>query len=196
MIAVRAGQGPAAAEFRIDPEASRIVVHVGRSGVFAFAGHDHEVSVPAFTGTIRLDRMDIIRSEISVRFDTTAMKVTGKGEPAEDVPEVQRVMRSERVLDVERHPEIRFVSRRLSITERSADTVKARIDGHLTLRGITKPIVVPVDVRLSADRITATGKAIVRQTLFGIHPVTAGAGTVKVKDEVEVVFTVVAHPAP
>ena len=51
----------------------------------------------------------------------------------------------------------------------------------------------PVDVQLSANRVTATGKTEVRQTAFGIKPVKAGGGTVKVKDEVEVVFTIVAR---
>jgi hypothetical protein len=51
----------------------------------------------------------------------------------------------------------------------------------------------PVEVRLSADRLTANGRATVRQTDFGIRPVTALAGTVKVKDEVDIVFSIVAR---
>lgn len=194
-IATRAGSGLTAKEFRIDPASSKMTVHVGRSGLFAFAGHDHEVAVPAFTGLVTMDRTDVSRSKLSVQFNAAAMTVTGKGEPPEDVPEVQRVMLSDRVLDVERHPKISFVSSRISLVQRSADRMKLRIDGQLTLRGITRPVTVPIEVRLSADRLTATGKATVRQTLFGIRPVTAGAGTVRVKDEVEVVFMVVARPA-
>lgn len=70
-----------------------------------------------------------------------------------------------------------------------------RVEGQLTLRGIARPLMVPVELRLSGDRLTATGKTTVRQTLFGIRPVTAGAGTVRVKDDVEVVFSVVARRA-
>ena len=33
--------------FVIDPGQTTITLHVGRAGVFAFAGHDHEVVVPA-----------------------------------------------------------------------------------------------------------------------------------------------------
>jgi polyisoprenoid-binding protein YceI len=120
------------------------------------------------------------------------MKVTGKGEPPEDVPEVQRVMLSERVLDVERHPKITFISEKISILQKSANHLRLRIDGRLTLRGVARPVTVPTDVNLTADHVTATGRTTVRQTDFGIKPVTAGAGTVKVKDEVEIVFTIVA----
>lgn len=192
-IAQTADPGQAREEFRINAGASNLVVHVGRAGVLGFAGHDHEVAVPAVDGRVTFDRADVSRSSVSVEFDAAAMAVTGKGEPPEDVPEVQRVMRSDRVLDVERHPTITFMSRSVSVLEASADRMRLRIEGQLTLRGITRPLTVPVDLQLSADRLTVTGKATVRQTLFGIRPVTAGAGTVRVKDDVEVVFTVVAH---
>jgi hypothetical protein len=86
--------GPESQELRIDAASSKMVVHVGRSGLFGFSGHDHEVVAPVLDGT------DVSRSKVSIQVDATAMKVTGKGEPAKDVPEVQRVMLSERVLDV------------------------------------------------------------------------------------------------
>jgi len=190
----RASGTPDSQEFHIDATSSKMMVHVGRSGVFSFAGHDHEVAVPAIAGTVTLDRTDVTRSKLSLQFDATAMKVTGIGEPAKDVPEVQRVMLSEQVLDVERHPKITFVSDSISVGQRSANGMQLRITGQLTLRGVVRPITVPVSVQISSDRLSATGKATVRQTNFGIRPVSAGAGAVKVKDEVEITFTLVARP--
>jgi hypothetical protein len=52
----------------------------------------------------------------------------------------------------------------------------------------------PVDITLTSNGLTATGRVTVRQTDFGIRPVTAGAGTVRVKDEVEIVFSIVGRP--
>jgi polyisoprenoid-binding protein YceI len=176
-----------------DPASTSIVVHVGRSGVFSFAGHDHEIAAPIADGQILLDRTDLSRSTIVAVFDATALRVTGKGEPAEDVPEVQRVMLSDRVLDVEKHPKITFRSGKISVTQRS-ERVTLRVDGELTLHGITRPLSVPVDATLTSNGLTATGRVTVRQTDFGISPVTAGAGTVRVKDEVEIVFSIVGRP--
>jgi polyisoprenoid-binding protein YceI len=102
-------------------------------------------------------------------------------------------MLSERVLDAQRFPTITFASRRVSVLERSADRLVLRIEGDLTLRGTTRPVALSVEVRMSPDRLTATGKTTVRQTDFGIRPVTAGAGTVRVKDEVELAYSVVAR---
>ena len=180
-------------EFVIDPGQTTITLHVGRAGVFAFAGHDHEVVVPSMQGQITLDRPNVSRSTVSVTFDATALKVTGKGEPAEDVPEVQRVMLSDQVLDVQRHPTITFQSRQVSVVKQSADQMALRIAGDLTLHGVTRPLDVPVTVQLAADGLRANGRATVQQSQFGIRPVTAGAGTVRVKDEVDVVLSVTAR---
>jgi polyisoprenoid-binding protein YceI len=71
--------------------------------------------------------------------------------------------------------------------------VRLRVVGDLTLHGVSRQIESPVDVNLSADRLTATGTLAVSQTQFGIKPVSAGLGTVKVKDEVTVSYTFTAH---
>ena len=179
-------------EFRVDPAATSVVVQVGRAGLFKFAGHDHEVAVPGVGGRISVDSTDPSRSRVALQFDAKALKVTGKGEPAEDVAEVQRTMLSERVLDVARYPTISFESDRVAVQQRTAGILTLRVDGRLTLHGVTKTVTVPVAVRLNGSRMTATGEATVRQSDFGIRPVSAGGGTVRVKDEVDVMFSVVA----
>ena len=179
--------------FTIDPAASTITLQAGKSGVFSFAGHDHEIVAPVSDGEIALDRLDISRSRISVRFDAKSLKVTGRGEPAGDVAEVQQVMLSDRVLDVQKHPVISFTSRTMSVTKRSGDRITVQVAGDLALHGVTRPLILPVDVQLTADQIRADGKAVVRQTEFGIQPVKAGGGTVRVKNDVEVSFSVVAR---
>ncbi|HEY1302399.1 MAG TPA: YceI family protein [Vicinamibacterales bacterium] len=176
----------------VDPAQTTITLHVGRSGVLSFAGHDHEVVVPAVQGQVMLDRTQVSRSSVSATFDAAAMKVTGKGEPPDDVPEVQRVMLSDRVLDAQHYPTITFQSRQVSVAKQSADQMTLRITGDLTLHGVTRPLDVPVSLQLTADGLRASGKTTVQQSQFGIRPVTAGAGTVRVKDEVDVTFSIAA----
>src|SRR5687767_4346970 len=179
-------------ELRIDPAATSVIVHVGRAGLFRFAGHDHEVAAPGVEGRISLDSSDPSRSRVAVQFDAKALKVTGRGEPAGDVAEVQRTMLSERVLDAARYPTIAFESDQVSVQKRSGDGFTIRVDGRLTLHGVTRPASASVVVRLDGNRLTARGQATVRQSDFGIRPVTAAGGTVRVKDEVDVTFSVVA----
>ena len=70
-----------AQEFAVDPKLSTVTVNVSRSGLFGFAGHDHEVVAPALTGTVVVDPADASQARVTIEFDATAMKVTGRGEP-------------------------------------------------------------------------------------------------------------------
>jgi polyisoprenoid-binding protein YceI len=127
----------------------------------------------------------------NVEVDATALKVTGKGEPAEDVPEVQAAMLSDKVLDVRQYPTITFRSNRVSLVNKAADRLTLNVAGDLTLHGTTRPVTTRVELSVKDPSLTATGTARIRQTDFGMKPVTAGGGTVRVKDEVDVVFRVV-----
>jgi len=183
-----------AVTYTIDPDASRVRIHVGKSGLFSFVGHTHEVAAPAVSGTVVLNAASLDQSSVRVLFDATAFKVTGEGEPAGDVPEVQQTMESARVLDVQRFPRVNFVSKAVRVTGRDGERVRLRIDGDLTLHGVTRMQRLDVMAGITPDRIAATGIVTVKQTQFGIEPVTAGAGTVRVKDDVDVEFSIVAIP--
>jgi polyisoprenoid-binding protein YceI len=187
---------PALQVFLLDPARSRVLVHVGKSGLFSFAGHTHEVAAPVRAGRVVYDAGDPARSSVVVEFDAAALRVTGRGEPAEDVPEVQRTMLGPRVLDVERFPRIAFESRRISVTAASGDRLSLRIAGELTLHGVTRPAAAVVEAQVGAEEIAARGRLTVKQTDFGIRPVTAGAGTVRVKDALDIEFSLLARRTP
>lgn len=167
---------------------SRVVIHVGKAGAFGFAGHAHEVVAPV-TGSVAVDRSDLARSVVLLEFDSAALRVTGEGEPARDVPEVQRVMLSERVLDVHRYPKIVFQSRRVTTSGTGTASLNLSVEGDLSLHGVTKRCVVPVRVALSEGSLTAEGGTTLRQSDFGIQPVTAAGGTVRVKDTLDLTFS-------
>jgi polyisoprenoid-binding protein YceI len=172
---------------------SAVRIHVGKSGVFSAAGHTHEVMAPAVSGTVRFDPQRIEQAAIELTFDARALKVSGKGEPPADVPKVQETMLSEKVLDVAKYPTIVFRSRQISVASRNGGDLRLKVAGTLTLHGVTRPVSGPVDVKVSTDRLTGSGTLTVKQTEFGIEPVSAGMGTVKVKDEVAVSYTFTAH---
>ena len=145
---------------------------------------------PGVSGKVRFDPQDLEHAEVLLSFDAAALKVSIEGEPPKDVPEVQRVMMSEKVLDVAKHPRIEFRSQSVGVVNRRGDTTTLRLSGELTLRGVTRPIQVLADVTLAPDHLTARSEVSIKQTAFGIQPVTAGLGTVKVKDEVETEFEI------
>jgi polyisoprenoid-binding protein YceI len=187
---------PAAAGTRtyvIDASASAVQVHVGKSGVFGFAGHTHEVVAERFEGRIDADPDDLALSSVELSFEASGLKVSGQGEPEGDAPKVQEVMAGPKVLDVSRFPAIRFRSRQVS-GRRAADGVyELQVAGEVSLHGVSREVTLPVRVELSGATLTASGRTALAQRAFGIEPVTAGAGTVKVKNEVGVEFRIVAR---
>ena len=50
-------------------------------------------------------------------------------------------------------------------------------------------------VNVMGDRITASGQFVVRQSDYGIKPVSIAGGTLKLKDEIELSFDIVARAA-
>ena len=184
-------RGAAARSYTIDASHSSATIEVGKSGAFSFAaGHTHEVLAPAMTGTIAVDVDDPAHSSVRVTIDASALKVTGKGESAGDVPKVQETMTGTQVLDVQRYPTIAFVSTSVGLKTRTDAALDVMVTGQLTIRSITHEITVPVSVRMEGATLTATGRFPVKQTEYGMKPVSVG-GVVSVKDAVNISFTIV-----
>ena len=57
---------------------------------------------------------------------------------------------------------------------------------------MTRELSFPVEVSLDGPVLTVTGMVKLKQTHFGIKPVRAAGGTVRVKDQVRVSFRIVA----
>jgi polyisoprenoid-binding protein YceI len=103
LLSMGLGQGAANAEARqytLDPKASQIVIHVGKSGLFRFAGHEHDVVVGSFRGKAVVDPEQIERSSVEITIDAASLRITGKGRPAQDVSEVQANMTGPKCLDL------------------------------------------------------------------------------------------------
>ena len=177
--------------FAVEPEQSRALIDVGKAGAFSFAGHTHEVEAPLTSGVVHLDADDPSHNDVRLEFNAAAMRVTGKGESADDVPKVTQTMLGEMVLDVRRFPAITFESTSVA-TKGSGAALDLSVTGRLTIRGKTQAVTAPVAVKVAGDRLTATGKFVIKQTDYGITPISVG-GVVKVKNELNITFTIAAR---
>jgi polyisoprenoid-binding protein YceI len=171
----------------LDPAKSRVLVHVGKSGLFKFAGHEHDVLAPLREGEVVADPSALARGSVRLAFDAKALQVVAEGEPPEDVPKVQESMAGPKVLDAGRFPEVTFQSETISGREPSPGVYELTVAGPLRLRDQSVPLRISVRVELRDARLVAEGKGSFRQSAFGITPVSV-AGVVKVKDELEVDF--------
>jgi polyisoprenoid-binding protein YceI len=180
----------------VDAAESRVMIDVGKAGVFGFAGHAHEVAVTDVHGEVIVDPADLSRATVALEVTASALRVTGKNEPPADVAEVQRVMLSDQVLDVSRFPTIAFRSKRVSVVGRTPAAADLVLEGDFTLHGTTRPMTIRVSASFDAGgHLTARGLFTLRQSDFGIVPVAAAGGTIRVRDELDVKFVLRARPA-
>lgn len=173
-------------------ERSQVTILVGKSGLFSFAGHQHEVLAASLAGEVRADPEDFKGSSVALFFEAAGLRVTGKGEPPEDVPKVQANMVGPKVLDAVRFPAIAFRSVGVSGRRTGAGPWDLVVEGDFGLHGVTKRLKLPLRTEIEGDTLAASGTAVLRQTDFGIRPLSV-AGVVKVKDELVVTYRIVAR---
>jgi len=167
-----------AAETPIDVEHSTIRIHVGKAGLLSAAGHEHWVAAPVADGTLQETP-----PHITFRVEAVKMKVEkDKSLSAEKQAEVQRTMQTQ-VLESDKYPEITF--RSTSIRETGGNTWE--VLGDLTLHGQTRPVTAKVEKQQGSY----VGRCQLKQTDFGIRPVRVAGGTVKVKDQIDIEFSIV-----
>jgi len=165
----------------IDVQRSTITIHVGKAGLFSAAGHEHWINAPMSSGTIRES------PPARVEFTVDTAKMTVKPDPKVDTKtqaEIQKDM-EEMTLETRKFPQITFRSSRI---DKLADG-QWKVEGDLSLHGVTKPVT--LTVKRTGSSYTA--HTALKQTNFGIKPISVGGGVIKVKDEVEIDFTIFAR---
>ena len=189
----RPGLAQANGSYQVDPKQSVVTIAVGKSGAFSFlAGHTHEVTGPIASGTVDVDAGNLPRSRVHIAIASASLKVSGKGEPPEDVPKVQAAMESDKVLSIARYPQLIFDSAFITPTKNEPPSLDLTIDGSLTIRDVKRPARVPVHAEFAGNTITVAGRFSVKQTDYGIKPITV-AGVVDVKDALDIRFSIVAR---
>jgi len=171
----------------IDLTASKITVHVDKSGMFAAFAHNHVISAPLASG--RLDRE---KRTIELKFRSHDMKVVDPDVSESDRAEIERTMK-ENVLETGRFPEIVFASTEVSGTRLGDSLYALRIQGGLSLHGATHMQSVIAQMVPGDDSLRAYGEFSIRQTDFNIKLVSVAGGALKVKDELKFSFDIVAR---
>jgi polyisoprenoid-binding protein YceI len=174
----------AAGRQEVDTDRSTITVRVAKSGLFRAFADNHEIQAPIKSGFVE----DGVNGRVQVVVDSQRMRVLDPGLSPHDREEVQARMLGPEVLDASRFIEIRFES---TAVEQAAPSGFA-VQGALTLHGQTRP----VTVKVVHDHDHYRGSASLKQTAFGITPITIAGGAVKVKDEVSIEFDIVTRSTP
>jgi polyisoprenoid-binding protein YceI len=162
----------------IDTQRSTITIHVGKSGLLSAAAHDHTIDAPISSGTI------LESPSPHIEFTVETAKMTVEPDPKIDAKTQATIQKDmeETTLEAKKFPEIVFRSSRVE----KLNNGQWKVDGDLSLHGVTKTVT--LTVKQTGD--TYTTRTVLKQTDFGIKPISIGGGTIKVKNEVEIDFQI------
>lgn len=185
--AYREAAAAGAPVYRIDPQASIITVVVRSGGPFARMGHDHAIAAKNISGfaapatghadfSFRVDEMTV--DEPAVR----ALAGLPGAVPADAIAGTRANMLG-RVLEADRYP---LVQLQVQQPGGAAGTMRLAV----TLHGVTRSIDVPTALDVTPASLAASGRFRLRQTDFGIKPMSVMAGALVVQDEMELSFRI------
>ncbi len=150
------------------------MVRTRRGGAAAKAGHDLDMLVTAWEGTLEVGA-DGAPTSAALTADATSLRVQKATGGALALGENDKANIHQTIDDE--------VLKRQDVVFRSTRIEGPRVEGELTLAGKTKPLAFELAV---ADDGTLAATATVTQTAWGMKPYSALWGALKVLDEVEV----------
>jgi polyisoprenoid-binding protein YceI len=174
---------PLSGRWEVDPTHSALEF-VARYAVFTLV----RGRFTSFTGTVVLDPLHLGATQVDVEIDAASVDTA--------MPERDAHLRSEDFFDVDRHPQIRFRSVGATVLAAGRYTVH----GDLTIRGITQPVRLDVDVYgrapdvLGNPRLGLSATAKVQRGLWGINwnaPVPGGGVTLAEEVDLELAVSLV-----
>src|SRR5258708_17654960 len=155
------------AAYSIDPQQSKMEIHVGKQGAFSAFGHDHLITAKQVSGEAKFDAQKLDQSSVRLKIPTKSITVIDPGESEKDRKEVQATMESEKVLDVAKFPEIAFTSTSISAAKKTSDGCELTLSGNLNLHRVEKPVTFPPHVRAQNHQLRAQGEVAILQTDYG-----------------------------
>ncbi|HEX7957974.1 MAG TPA: YceI family protein, partial [Pyrinomonadaceae bacterium] len=142
--------------YRLDAARSKFVVRAFAGGPLWFKGHDHFVAARDFTGEARLTPGAVSPASL-----TLTVRAASLAETRDLFTEQQkRIIDGELrdiVLEPDKYPDITFRSTDVAAEPRGG-AFRVKLGGDLTLRGVTRRVVIPAEVTLEGDALRARGE--------------------------------------
>lgn len=187
-----------AAHYRVVDDGTRVYVRVFRGGRMASLGHNHVILFNDVRGDVYVAEepgvslFDLVVPVAGAVVDPPALRRRQGEEFATEISDNARTrtrgnMLSDKVLDAAGHPYVL-----VSSTAIQGSRDRPRVTLAVMIRGTTRQLSVPITLRRDDDELVAKGRLELLQSDFGIEPFTVLGGALRVKDRVELVFTIAA----
>jgi len=179
------------AVYTADPRVSRFTVRAFAGGLLSAFAHNPTFAVRRFTSSVGFDPSASIYS-LAIAVEAASLQLTDEVSES-DRREIERIMRDD-VLEVGRFPTIEFQGVRVDVRD-NGGRYHATVSGPFTLHGATRDLSIEADIVSMGTSLRIYGEFPVRQSEFGITPVSVAAQAIKVKDELKCTFDLVCRQA-
>ena len=185
--------------YAVVPRQSRLLLKVSAGWLLSAFGHNPKIALRGLQGEVWFAPGAPEQTKANLLVSLKELEVTGDVKTS-DRREIEKSAREE-VLEVDKFPDAFFVSASVSRWNSAGGGMfELEVGGHLTLHGVSEPAVIAAHVSQFGESLRVRGAFQVSQREFGIRSPSVAGGALKVKDEVEVEFEVVAQrrqePAP
>lgn len=180
---------PAVGHYRIDAAASELRVLVYRGGLLGRLGHNHVVSSNGLNGFIEVAKppsdsrvhLELLKESLVVD-DPAIRKAEGEKfantVSTDDIAATRRNMLGPDLLDASRVAAIRVDSTRVT-----GEYPDLTITADVNVLGVASELTFPATVRMTDNKLLATGELSVTHKELGLQPFTVAMGTLRVRNE-------------
>jgi polyisoprenoid-binding protein YceI len=183
--------------YRIDAKRSRFVVQAFVTGVLSAFAHSPTIALRDFTGEAEFAPGTLEKASLRLTVNAASLEsVDDLG--TRERQEIERITRDE-VIETSRYPQITFESYEITGNNITGGMYRVEIAGELSLHGIKGKCAIDAQVWVAPDTLRANGEFLLRQSDYGIKPISAAAifsmsgGTIKLKDEMKFSFDIIAR---
>ncbi len=177
--------------FVIDGRSSRFTVRAVAAGMLSAMGHNPTIGIRDFSGELKFSPEQLNAGAFRLAIRSSSLAVQDDISDR-DRREMERLM-NEEVLESAKFPEILYESAQISVSTMGDTLYSAQMNGELTLHGIKRSVPITARVAMIGSMLRASGNFALRQSDYGIKPVTVAGGALKLKDELSFSFEIVAR---
>jgi polyisoprenoid-binding protein YceI len=183
---------PATVTYNLDASQSKFMAHANRSGLLWFKGHSHHLAASDFSGQVQLTPDTITPASLRLVVKAASLHETGADFTEQQKQIINKELK-EIVFHPDQYPDITFQSTNVTAKGTGTGRYEVKIDGDLTLHGVTRRIRIPAIVTLEGNNLHAVGEFSIDRDDFKVKATSAFHGLVRVDDDVKFEFDIVGH---
>lgn len=180
---------PATVTYNLDASQSKFMAHANRSGLLWFKGHSHHLAASDFSGQVEVTPDTITPASLRLVVKAASLHETGA-----DFTEPQKQIINKELKDIvllpDQYPDITFQSTNVTSKSLGGGRYEVKINGNLTLHGVTRPITIPATVTLNGSTLRAVGEFSINRDDYKVKATSAFHGMVRVDNDIKFEFDI------